>query len=188
MVTRRAREHSRGHSFVELLVTTAVLTVMASAILPIAAVSRKREKEIQLRRALREIRSALDLYHDLCKLPVGGPAPGAGAGAQGGAAQQVATVTIKVEDDPDRTCWPKELDLLVEGVETNIPRYELRFLRRIPPDPFNVSGDEHDAHGWNLLSSSDDPEGSVGWNRQNVFDIRSASESQALDGSYYKEW
>ena len=153
---------------------------MASAILPVAAVSRKREKEIELRRALRDIRSALDMYHDLCGQPVG-----TGGQVQAG---QVAMISIKVEDDPDRTCWPKELDLLIDGIETNIPRYELKFLRRIPRDPFNLTEDEHDSHGWNLLSSTDNPEGSVGWNRQNVFDVRSASESQALDGSYYKEW
>ena len=157
---------------------------MASAILPVAAVSRKREKEIDLRRALRDMRSALDIYHDLCRQPAGGGGPTQGQ-TQGG---QVAMIAIKVEDDPDRTCWPKELDLLVDGVETNVPRYKLRFLRNIPRDPFNLRDDENDDHGWNLLSSTDNPEGSVGWNRQNVFDVRSASESQALDGSYYKDW
>lgn len=177
---------SHGHSFVELLVTTAILGIVAAAILPIASVSRKREKEIQLRRALRDMRAGLDLYHDLCAQPVGGGPPQQGAGTD--PTTQVAQIAIKVEDDPDRTCWPKELDVLIDGVETNVPRYNLRFLRAIPRDPFNVTDDEHDGHGWNFISSSDNPEGSRSWNRQNVFDVRSASESQALDGSYYKEW
>ena len=43
-------------------------------------------------------------------------------------------------------------------------------------------------HGWLFRSTTDDPESEGGWNRQNVFDVMSASESQALDGSFYKDW
>lgn len=174
---------ARGHSFLELLVTTILLAVLASAVLPLAAVSRKREKEIELRRALREIRIALDMYHDVCRQSVVAKPP-----TGGGQPSQAQQIVIKVEDDPGRVCWPKDLDLLVEGVETNVARYKLRFLRRIPADPFNTELEERDAYGWKLLSTTDKPDGNVGWNRQNVFDVRSGSESQALDGSFYKEW
>jgi general secretion pathway protein G len=184
MVARTWRPRGeRGHSFLELLVTTILLSVLASAVLPLAAVSRKREKEIELRRALREIRVALDMYHEICRQSVVAKPP-AGAGTP----TQTQQIIIKVEDDPGRTCWPKDLDLLVEGVETNIARYKLRFLRRIPADPFNTDQEERDAYGWKLLSTTDKPDGNVGWNRQNVFDVRSGSMSQALDGSFYKEW
>jgi general secretion pathway protein G len=171
---------SSGHTLVEMVVTISVLAIMAAAILPLAAMTRKREKEIQLRSALREIRTGLDAYHDLCKQSAGGaPSP------QPGAAQ---VLIIKVEDDPGRTCWPKDLDVLVEGVDTNVPRYKLKFLRRIPKDPFNVEDEERDQHGWMLRSTTDRPESNVGWNKQNAFDVHSGSKSEALDGSHYEEW
>lgn len=170
---------ARGHTLIEMVVTISVLAIMASAILPLAAVSHKRAKEIQLRRALREIRTGLDAYHELCKLSLnqGQPQPGA---------EQF--LRIKIEDDPGQTCWPKDLDVLVEGVETNIQRHTLKFLRRIPEDPFNRDDDERDQHGWVLASSTQEPDSNVGWNRQNVFDVHSGSESEALDGSRYKDW
>src|SRR5688572_14039267 len=165
-----------------MLVTSVVLVILASAIVPLAAVNRKREKEFELRSALREIRIGLDMYHEVCLASAGAQG---GTGAPGG---QVSQAIIKIEDDPGRECWPKELEMLVEGVETNKPRYKMKFLRRIPKDPFNTSDDEHDAFGWMLRSTTDNPESNVGWNKHNVFDVSSASESQALDGSYYKDW
>jgi len=170
-----------GHTFVELLVTMGILVILASAALPLAAVSRRREKEIELRHALRDIRSALDMYHELCQRRTLG----------GAAGQQGPAPTIQMgppEDDPGMTCWPADLDVLVNGVKTNIPDYKLRFIRRIPRDPFNTTGEEHDQHGWVLHSSNSDPERSLGWDRSNVFDVRSASESQALDNSFYGDW
>lgn len=177
-----------GHTFVELLVTAVIMSILAMAALPIAAVSRKREREIELRRALREMRLALDAYHFVCRQstnPTGGQAQAPQGTAPG---QGPSVVRIKIEDDPDLTCYPKDLEVLLEGVETNIPRYRLRFLRRIPRDPFNRDDSEHDQFGWALRSTSDRQESNVGWDRRNVFDVRSGSEAQALDGSYYKDW
>jgi general secretion pathway protein G len=175
-----------GHTLIEMVVTIAVMGILASVALPMAAVTRKREKEIELRRALREIRSALDMYNVLCKSSLGGGIPGGGNATN---AQGVQPLMLKIEDDPNQLCWPKELELLVEGVEvTNVPRYKLKFLRRIPRDPFNDPDEEHDGFGWEFRSTSDDPEDEGGWDRTNVFDVRSASKSQALDGSYYKDW
>lgn len=175
-----------GHTLIEMVVTIAVMAILASAILPLAAMTAKREKEIQLRRALRDIRSALDVYNELCRASRGGGAPP--TGRTGPAAQVAPILTLKIEDDPGLICYPKDLDMLLEGVETNVPDYELKFLRRVPRDPFNTSNEEHDGFGWVFRSTTDDPESQGGWNRQNVFDVRSASESQALDGSFYKDW
>lgn len=175
----------RGHTLIEMVVTISVMAILASAILPLAAMTAKREREIELRRALRDIRSALDLYHELCLASAGGggaPVQGTPQGAP------VQSILIKIEDDPGRVCYPKDLDVLLEGVETNVPRYQLKFLRSIPRDPFNASGEEHDGHGWIFRSTTEDPDAEGSWNRQNVFDVRSSSESQALDGSYYKDW
>jgi general secretion pathway protein G len=183
MVTRlRGRS---GHTLIEMVVTISVMAIFASVILPLAAVTRKREKELELRRNLREIRTALDLYHELCLNSMGGQRPPAGGGQNG---QPMQALTLKIEDNLGGICFPKDLDPLVEGVDTATPDYKLRFLRRIPRDPFNVGNDEHDGYGWIFRSTTDDPEKQGGWNRQNVFDVRSASESQALDGSYYKDW
>ena len=181
-----------GHTFVELLIAMVILVVMAGAVLPVAAITRKREKEIELRRELREMRAALDMYHQLCFAqgagapPVNGPP--ATVGGNAGQTQQISQIEIRIEDDPDRTCYPKDLDVLTKGVETNIPDYKLKFLRRIPQDPLNVDADELDQHGWRLRSSTDRVESEAGWNRRNVFDVHSGSEGQALDGSFYKTW
>ena len=80
------------------------------------------------------------------------------------------------------------LEILVEGVETNIPGFKLRFLRRMPQDPFNRDGDDFDQMGWRLRSTTDKPEGNLSWDRKNVFDISSGSPYRALNGSYYKDW
>jgi general secretion pathway protein G len=176
---RRGRPASRaGTTFVELLVTTLVLTILAGVALPIAEVSRRREKEIELRRALREIRQAVVMYHATC-IRSSGPAPPGTDPNQ---------VRIKIENDPDLTCYPKKLEMLVEGVETNQPDYLLRFLRRIPRDPFNTTDEDLDSHGWKLVSTTDRPEGNLSWDKKNVFDVRSGSGRRALDGSYYKDW
>ena len=196
MVTRLRRQD--GHTLIEMVVTISILGILATVALPIASVTRKREKEIELRRHLREIRSAIDMYHDACKVSLG-QASGGGLGNAAGnppppsplGGQRPATLSriiIKIEDDPGGTCYPKDLDVLIEGVETDVPRYKLKFLRRIPRDPFNVHDDEHDMYGWVLRATTDDPERDTGWNKQNVFDVRSASESHALDGSRYKDW
>lgn len=175
-----------GHTFVELLIAMVILAIMAGAVLPVAAISRKRQKEIALRRELRDMRAALDMYHQLCgQQGAGGPPPNP---TGGGALTQISQITIRVEDDPDRTCYPKDLDVLIEGVETNIPDYKLKFLRRIPHDPLNVEDDEFDQHGWSLRSTTDRVESEAGWNRRNVFDVHSGSDAQAIDGSYYKTW
>lgn len=184
MVRRRgAATASAGTTLVELLVTSTILTILAAAALPVAAVSVRREREIELRRALREIRSALDTYHVACLTSRGQGGSNRAPATAGG-----PTVSFTPEDDPDLICFPKELDVLVEGVETNIPDYTLRFLRKIPEDPMNVGDEDFDSHGWRLRSTSDDPDGNVSWDRKNVFDVSSGSEWRALDGSYYKDW
>lgn len=182
-MTRRAGRSS-GHTFVELLVATVILGILASGVLPVAAVMKRHEKEIQLRRALREIRTALDAYHQVCR----GSTGVAGQGQPPGSPLQGAKLTIRVEDDLNHECWPTDLDVLVEGVETGTPDYKAKFLRRIPRDPFVPIDEENDGYGWMLRSTQDRPESNVGWDRSNVFDVGSASEAQALDHSFYKDW
>ncbi len=181
--SRRLRQAS-GTTLLELVVTTAVLLILASAVLPIAAASHRREREIRLRRALREIRMALNSYHAVCLQSQAAGLPGGrGAGSAG-----ASRVTFTPEDDPDLTCYPKNLEVLIEGVNTSIPRYKLKFIRKIPRDPFNTKDDDYDDFGWRLRSTTQRLDSAAGWNRRNVFDVNSGSEWKALDGSYYKDW
>lgn len=180
---RRSKRTRNGTTLLELMISTAILMILAGAALPVAEVSVRRKQEIELRRALRDIRTALDTYHRVCLSSI--PGQGNNVTPTDPTGQ---TVTFVPEDDPDRTCWPKDLEVLVEGIETNIPGFKLRFLRRIPKDPFNRDGDEHDQMGWRLRSTSDNPEGNLSWDRKNVFDVSSGAEYRALDGSYYKDW
>lgn len=189
MLSRR-KQPRRGTTLLELMISTVVISILAGAALPVTAVSVRRQKEIELRRALRDIRIALDTYHRVCLSATGAPGGAApNTPASGNAVNPAGqTVTFVPEDDPDRTCWPKDLEILVEGVETNIPGFDLRFLRRMPQDPFNRDDDDFDQMGWKLRSTSDNPDGNISWDRKNVFDVSSGAEYRALDGSYYKDW
>jgi general secretion pathway protein G len=181
-VFRRRNQAPNGTTLLELMISTAILAILAGAALPVAEVSSRRRQEIELRRALRDVRIALDTYHRVCVSSIPGQANATPTDPTG------QSVTFVPEDDPDRTCWPKDLEVLVEGIETNIPGFKLRFLRRMPQDPFNRDGDEYDQMGWRLRSTSDNPDGNLSWDRKNVFDVSSGAEYRALDGSYYKDW
>jgi general secretion pathway protein G len=78
--------------------------------------------------------------------------------------------------------YPATLEILVEGVETNeaVPT-RIRFLRRIPRDPMTDDGK------WGLRSYADSPD-STTWGEQDVYDVYTTSDQQALDGTYYRDW
>jgi general secretion pathway protein G len=82
----------------------------------------------------------------------------------------------------DGTGYPPTLEILVEGVESNDPDpIKIKFLRRIPKDPMTESGE------WGLRSYADDPNSEI-WGGQDVYDVYSQSDEEALDGSYYRDW
>ena len=150
-----------GYSFVELLVVSAILLILASAVAPLAQVTMQRQREVELRRALREMRTAIDRYKDAVDLGViGGP-----------------------DVDPENQGYPPSLETLVEGVEPIDENAAgvLRFLRRIPIDPLTKSTD------WGLRSYQDDP-GTTRWGGQNVYDVYTRSRGTALDGTRYRDW
>ena len=160
--TLRARLRAvPGYSFVELLVVSAMLLVLASAVLPLSRVTVKRQREAELRRSLREVRTAIDRHKDSVDL-----------GLIGG-----ADVELGSEG------YPEDLDTLVEGVEVvnDASGRKLRFLRRIPFDPM-TQGTE-----WGLRSYQDDPD-ATSWGGDNVYDIYTTSNGTALDGTRYDEW
>ncbi len=151
----------QGYSFVELLIVSVILLILASAAAPLARVTVQRQRETELRRALRELRVAIDTYKDAVDL-------GAIAGP---------------DVDPQNQGYPPSLEVLVDGVE---PVDEntgdvLRFLRRIPIDPMTRAAD------WGLRSYQDDPE-TTRWGGSNVYDVYSRARGTALDGTRYRDW
>jgi len=155
------RRSSSGFSFIELVVATAVMMVLASAALPLARVSMKRQKEAELHRDLREMRAAIDAYKDAVT-----------AGIVGG---------INVSTTSEG--YPPDLQTLVDGVvRSNDPSgHKIKFLRRIPIDPMTNSDD------WGLRAYADRPD-STTWSGGNVFDVYSKAEGVGLNGTKYKDW
>jgi general secretion pathway protein G len=156
----RARGSQAGVTYLELVATAAIVMILAAAVLPLARVTRQREREIELRRALRELRGAVDDYKDAVeKGKIGGP-------------------DVKLGSEG----YPPDLDSLVEGVnQVGTAGKKLRFLRRVPFDPMTRSQE------WGLRCYQDKPD-STSWCGQNVFDVYTSSEGTALDGTKYKDW
>ncbi len=167
-ITKHARWNSqtflrgtRGYTFVELLVVSAIIMILASAAMPLARVTATRQREMELRVALREIRTAIDKFKDAAD------------------AQQISALEIKAGSEG----YPADLDTLVEGVAVpnDVTGRKLKFLRRIPIDPM-TKGTE-----WALRSYQDDPD-ATHWGGQNVFDVRTTFDGTALDGTKYRDW
>ena len=150
-----------GFTFVELLVVSTMLLILASAVMPLARVSIQRQRESDLRRSLREMRTAIDQFKGK-----------ADAGA-------IAPTDIQAGSEN----YPPSLDTLVNGVTKNndATGVKLKFLRRIPYDPMTHSTE------WGLRAYADRPD-STSWGGSNVFDVYTKSEGKALDGSKYRDW
>ena len=151
----------RGFTFIELLVVSAILLVLASAAMPLAKVTMQRQREAELRRSLRDMRTAIDKYKDAVDTG------------------QIGSTDIRAGSEG----YPADLETLVEGVSAagDASGRKLKFLRRIPIDPMTNSTD------WGKRSYQDRPDTSS-WGGQNVFDVYSKSEATALDGTKYKDW
>jgi len=129
--------------------------------MPLSRVTAQRQREAELRRGLRDMRSAIDEYKDAVDIGLIGGF-NVEAGSQG---------------------YPEDLETLVEGVEllNDASGQKMRFLRRIPFDPMTQSRE------WGLRSYQDEPD-SATWSGDNVYDVYSTSRSAALDGTRYNEW
>jgi general secretion pathway protein G len=151
----------RGFTFVELLVVSTILLILASAVMPLARVSVQRQREAELRRALREMRTAIDKFKDA-----------ADAGL-------IAPSDIQAGSEN----YPPKLETLVDGVTLNNDQTgkKLKFLRRIPIDPMTNSTE------WGMRAYGDRPD-STSWGGSNVYDVYTKSDGKALDGTKYKEW
>jgi len=157
---RRLRS-AHGYTFVELLVVTTIVLILASAVQPLARVTIQRQKEVELRRVLREMRDAIDKFKD--------------AADQG----MIPTTELKANSEG----YPPDLEILVDGVSVanDASGRKLKFLRRIPVDPMTGEAE------WGLRAYQDKADTTT-WGGQNVFDVRSLSEGTALNGTKYKDW
>ena len=159
-VSTRSRAE-RGFTFVELLVVSTILLILASAVMPLARVTVQRQREAELRRALREMRTAIDKFKDAVEN------------------QQIPASEL----EPGNEGYPPDLETLVEGVAVNNDQTgrKLKFLRRIPMDPITHSTE------WGLRAYQDKPD-STSWAGGNVFDVYSKADGKALDGTKYRDW
>ncbi len=149
-----------GFTFIELLVVTTILLILASAVMPLARVTVQRQREMELHRALREIRTAIDKYKDAVDNGL------------------IGSVDVKVGSEG----YPPDLDTLVEGVSVanDASGRKLKFLRRVPVDPITKSD-------WGRRAYADKPD-STSWGGSNVYDVYCKSEGKALDGTKYRDW
>ncbi len=161
----RARQRllasTSGFTFVEILIVSAILLILAGAAMPLAKVTMQRQREIELHRALREMRLAIDKYKDAVDTG------------------QIAATDVKLGSEG----YPPDLETLVDGVNKagDASGAKLKFLRRIPTDPITHSTE------WGLRSYQDASD-AKSWGGQNVYDVYCKSEAKALDGTTYRDW
>lgn len=159
-VTRRWR--ARGFTLLELLAAAAILGVLASVAVPVVQTTVRREKERELRQALRDIRNAIDAYKQ-------------------------ATAAGVVAIPPNGSGYPPSLLDLTAGVEIkdqpSAPK--LYFLRRLPRDPF-AAASLPAADTWAKRSYVSPPEAPQ--EGDDVFDVASNSPLTGMNGVKYAEW
>jgi len=208
-------ESQVGFSLLELIITLGVLAILVMGTLPLAQNAVKRQKELRLRETLREIRSAIDEFkRDTNGACLGGQ----GAGAQGGAVvnqfnnnipadprSRLVIDDCKIFDTENLDRYPPSLDILVEGVkvkarglnvnlnngaftdqtnvfkETDVEDKKKVYLRELPVDPMTGEKD------WKLRSSVQTKD-QDSWDDVNVFDVRSSSDEEAMNGEKYSDW
>jgi general secretion pathway protein G len=154
---------ARGFTLIELVVTVAIVAVLASVALPLNELIAQRAKEQDLRRSLRDIREAIDAYKQ---------------------ASDDGRITKRVGESG----YPRRLEDLVSGVEDQkSPKKErMYFLRRVPPDPFAADPQVAPADTWGKRSYASPPDEPA--EGDDVFDVFSRSAYLGLNGRPYREW
>ena len=144
-----------------MIIVTMILFILASAVMPLAKVTSQRQREAELHRNLRDIRTAIDKFKDSVDNGL------------------IATTELR----PGSEGYPPDLETLVEGVPAanDASGRKLKFLRRIPIDPMTGNTE------WGKRSYQDKPD-ATSWGGQNVFDVFTTFDGTALDGSKYRDW
>ena len=160
----RRKQARSGFTLIEMIITLSLVAVLALSALPLGKMAVKRGNEIELQRALRLMREAIDAYKKLAD-------------------------EKKIEVEEDTEGYPPTLEALVEGITVLDKdstgkaggKKTVKLLRRIPKDPLT------DSYDWGLRSYQDDFDSDV-WGEENVYDVYTKSPALALDGTKYKDW
>ncbi len=162
------RMQHKGLTLIEILVVIAILSILASVAMPLTRMTVKRGKEIELRQALRVIRTAIDDFRKDCDP----------------AAKKLSQDYCKA----DEGYYPESLEQLTEPLKlAGTGDKTKKYLRRIPRDPMMPVDIPDNPNNWGLRSYSDEPD-SESWGGGNVYDVYSKSGAVAIDGTKYSTW
>lgn len=161
-MSRHQCPRQAGFTLIELVITVAIVGVLALLVAPLLEVTAQRHKEAELRLALRQIREAIDAYHQ-------------------------AVVDKKIASPADASGYPPDLESLVMGVPdiTQPDRPKIYFLRRLPRDPMNPDKNLSPAQSWGKRSYASPADAPAPG--EDVYDVYSLSEALGLNGVPYRE-
>ena len=207
LFTLRAAPGQSGFTLIELVMTITIMTILTLGVMPLVKVSVKRQREQQLRDALRQMRIAIDEFHRdtvgmICTGNVTPPTGQPPTPPDPRSRVVISDCTVFGVDNPDR--YPPKLETLVSGVNviprggnmggrgergvnaTEVGNPELAtktkvYLRAVPVDPMTGKAE------WDLRSCYDAADAGS-WGGENVFDVRSKSRETALNGEKYSDW
>jgi general secretion pathway protein G len=160
---RDGMRRQSGFTFMEIVVSLAIIAVLTSICLPLAEVSVQRKKEDQLRVALRQIRGALDAYRQ-------------------------AFDEGRIKREVGDTGYPKSLRVLVDGIDdaSSASGARLYFLRRLARDPFFPDSAAPPEQTWGKRSYASPPNAPK--EGKDVYDVYSLSNGRGMNGIAYREW
>jgi general secretion pathway protein G len=206
-------EIERGFTLLELIVTLSVLAILVMGTIPLAQNAVKRQREMRLRESLRMMRLAIDEFKrdTIGACPQGAVTTnnptdrtGGGGSTQPDPRSRVVIDDCKIFDSENLDRYPPTLDDLVKGVRVKARGLNVKqesvfsdknateineekeitkvYLREIPIDPMTGKNDT-----WQFRSSYQTADASS-WDDINVFDVRSGSDEEALNGEKYSDW
>ena len=159
-MTRRA---AGGFTLLELVIAVAIIAILASVAVPLNELVVQRAREQDLRRALRDIREAIDGYKQ-------------------------ASDEGRIEKRVGESGYPRRLEELVEGVEDqkSPEKKKIYFLRRVPRDPLAGDASLAAAATWGKRSYASPPDAPR--EGEDVFDVYSLATGSGINGRPYREW